>query len=102
MERALTAQPTITVYMTQMTGTQSLEADETKTAAVSTTSRKGKKARNQEADAGFEAFYGETPFDTKPYQWTPHRIYDYLGEYVYGQEEAIPVYKNRKWTAVGL
>ena len=32
MERALTAQPTITVYMTQMTGTQSLEADETKTA----------------------------------------------------------------------
>ena len=46
------------------------------------------KERNQEADAGFEAFYGETPFDTKPYQWTPHRIYDYLGEYVYGQEEA--------------
>lgn len=60
------------------------------------------RVRNQEADAGFEAFYGETPFDTKPYQWTPHRIYDYLGEYVYGQEEAIPVYKNRKWTAVGL
>ena len=47
MERALTAQPTITVYMTQMTGTQSLEADETKTAAVSTTSRKGKKARRK-------------------------------------------------------
>ena len=46
MERALTAQPTI-VYMTQMTGTQSLEADETKTAAVSTTSRKGKKARRK-------------------------------------------------------
>lgn len=46
------------------------------------------RTRNQEPDAGFEAFYGETPFDTKPYQWTPHRIYDYLEEYVYGQEEA--------------
>ena len=46
MER-VTAQPTITVYMTQMTGTQSLEADETKTAAVSTTSGKGKKARRK-------------------------------------------------------
>ena len=42
MER-VTAQPTITVYMTQTTGTQSLEADETKTAAVSTTSGKGKR-----------------------------------------------------------
>lgn len=47
MERALTAEPTIDVYMTQTTGTQSLEADETKTAAVSTTSRKGKKARRK-------------------------------------------------------
>ena len=37
MERALTAEPTIDVYMTQTTGTQSLEADETKIAAVSTT-----------------------------------------------------------------
>ena len=47
MERDLTAQPKITVFMSQMTGTQSLEADETKTAAVSTTSGKGKKARRK-------------------------------------------------------
>ena len=68
MERALTAQPTITVYMTQMTGTQSLEADETKTAAVSTTSRKGKKARRKPektAESESETAAAETEKETE-------------------------------------
>ncbi len=68
MERALTAQPTINVYMTQTTGTQSLEADETKTAAVSTTSGKGKKARRKPektAESESETAAAETEKETE-------------------------------------
>ena len=68
MERALTAEPTIDVYMTQTTGTQSLEADETKTAAVSTTSRKGKKARRKPektAESESETAAAETEKETE-------------------------------------
>lgn len=68
MERALTAKPVINVYMTQTTGTQSLEADETKTAAVSTTSRKGKKARRKPektAESESETAAAETEKETE-------------------------------------
>ena len=68
MERALTAKPEIKVYMTQTTGTQSLEADETKTAAVSTTSGKGKKARRKPektAESESETAAAETEKETE-------------------------------------
>ena len=68
MERALTAEPKIDVYMTQTTGTQSLEADETKTAAVSTTSGKGKKARRKPektAESESETAAAETEKETE-------------------------------------
>ena len=68
MERALTAEPTIDVYMTQTTGTQSLEADETKTAAASTTSGKGKKARRKPkktAESESETAAAETEKETE-------------------------------------
>ena len=74
MERALTAEPTIDVYMTQTTGTQSLEADETKTAAVSTTSRKGKKARRKPektAESESETAAAETEAVTEPQTEAP-------------------------------
>ena len=54
--------------MTQTTGTQSLEADETKTAAVSTTSRKGKKARRKPektAESESERAAAETEKETE-------------------------------------
>ena len=73
MERALTAKPEI-VYMTQTTGTQSLEADETKTAAVSTTSRKGKKARRKPektAESESETAAAETEAVTEPQTEAP-------------------------------
>ena len=41
-----------------------------------------------EAEYGFEGVYEETPFDDTDYSWTPKLIYQYLGEHVYGQEEA--------------
>ena len=68
MERDSTAEPTIDVYMTQTTGTQSLEADETKTAAVSTTSGKGKKARRKPektAESESETAAAETEKETE-------------------------------------
>ena len=68
MERALTAKSEIKVYMTQTTGTQSLEADETKTAAVSTTSGKGKKARRKPektAESESETAAAETEKETE-------------------------------------
>ena len=68
MERALTAEPTIDVYMTQTTGTQSLEADETKTAAASTTSGKRKKARRKPkktAESESETAAAETEKETE-------------------------------------
>ena len=68
MERALTAKPEINVYMTQTTGTQSLEADETKTAAVRTTSGKGKKARRKPektAESESETAAAETEKETE-------------------------------------
>lgn len=74
MERALTAKPEIKVYMTQTTGTQSLEADETKTAAVSTTSGKGKKARRKPektAESESETAAAETEAVTEPQTEAP-------------------------------
>ena len=41
-----------------------------------------------EAEYGFEGVYEETAFDDTDYSWTPKLIYQYLGEHVYGQEEA--------------
>ena len=74
MERALTAKSEIKVYMTQTTGTQSLEADETKTAAVSTTSGKGKKARRKPektAESESETAAAETEAVTEPQTEAP-------------------------------
>ena len=39
-------------------------------------------------DTDFEPFFGETPFDENAFDWTPQLIYDYIGEYVHGQDEA--------------
>lgn len=39
-------------------------------------------------DTGFENVYEETPFDEVEFRWTPRLLYDYIGEYVQGQEQA--------------
>lgn len=49
---------------------------------------KKKSKRQAEEDTGFEHVYETTPFDTQPFLWTPRKIYEYLSESVYGQEQA--------------
>lgn len=41
-----------------------------------------------EEDEDFEKAYEETPFDEEAFHWTPRVLYDYIGEYIFGQEKA--------------
>lgn len=43
---------------------------------------------SENPDEEFERVYGTTPFDKEKFVWTPKLIYDYLGEFIYGQERA--------------
>ncbi len=51
---------------------------------------KQKKSKREKVyeDTEFEAVYEKTPFDEGEFRWTPRLLYDYIGEYVQGQEQA--------------
>lgn len=52
------------------------------------TQKQTQKKMQKEIEDDFEPVFEETPFDEKAFAWTPRLIYDYLNQYVYGQQEA--------------